>query len=287
MLPIQTQSSSSLSQLHFPNPITSFSTFILLPSTPPSQPITRKRAPVTSNSIRMGVTSSSSSKWWWQRALGQRFNGEGAASFLRVAAAEPHLALPHISVPDIRSVDWPALRRLGFRGVIFDKDNTLTAPYSLALWPSLSSSLRQCRSAFPPIGIAVFSNSAGLKQYDPDGAEAEALEEAIGGIHVIRHEVKKPAGTAEDIERYFSCPASHLIMVGDRIFTDVVYGNRHGFLTILTEPLSLSEEPFIVKQVRKLERLLVNTWSRQGIQPPKHALVSEAKKCVKVSPLKD
>jgi len=37
--------------------------------------------------------------------------------------------------------------------------------------------------------------------------------------------------------------------VGDRPFTDIVYGNRNGFLTILTEPLSLAEEPFIVKQV--------------------------------------
>lgn len=37
--------------------------------------------------------------------------------------------------------------------------------------------------------------------------------------------------------------------VGDRPFTDIVYGNRNGFLTILTEPLSVAEEPFIVKQV--------------------------------------
>lgn len=37
--------------------------------------------------------------------------------------------------------------------------------------------------------------------------------------------------------------------MGDRIFTDTVYGNRNGFLTILTKPLSLAGEPFIVKQV--------------------------------------
>jgi predicted HAD superfamily phosphohydrolase YqeG len=39
------------------------------------------------------------------------------------------------------------------------------------------------------------------------------------------------------------------MQVGDRPLTDIVYGNRNGFLTILTEPLSLAEEPFIVKQV--------------------------------------
>lgn len=43
--------------------------------------------------------------------------------------------------------------------------------------------------------------------------------------------------------------------MGDRPFTDVVYGNRNGFLTILTEPLSLVEEPFIVRQVSFLSFL--------------------------------
>jgi hypothetical protein len=28
---------------------------------------------------------------------------------------------------------------------------------------------------------------AGLKQYDPDGVDAEAIEAAIEGVHVIRH----------------------------------------------------------------------------------------------------
>lgn len=37
--------------------------------------------------------------------------------------------------------------------------------------------------------------------------------------------------------------------VGDRPFTDIAYGNRNGFLTILTNPLSLDEEPLIVNQV--------------------------------------
>ncbi|XP_020102103.1 uncharacterized protein LOC109719723 [Ananas comosus] len=181
----------------------------------------------------------------------------------------PTLTLTPTAARSIMSSNSAALRRLGFRGVVFDKDNTLTAPYAPALWPPLVPALRRCRDAFPPGALAVFSNSIGLRQFDPDGSEANLLEEAIGGIHVIRHETKKPAGTAAEIEKYFGCSASHLVMVGDRHFTDILYGNRNGFLTILTEPLCPSEDPFIVKMVRRLEGYLVSHWYKKGLKPIK------------------
>lgn len=215
-------------------------------------------------------------------ALGQRFNFGAIARSARVLTKDKHLALPHVSVPDIRYIDWPELHRRGFKGVVFDKDNTLTVPYSLTLWGLLGSSLEQCKSVFGP-DIAVFSNSAGLYEYDHDGSKARELEGAIG-IKVIRHKVKKPAGTAEEIEKHFGCKASHLIMVGDRPLTDIVYGNQNGFLTILTEPLSLAEEPFIVRQVRKLETSLVNRWFRKGLKPTSHRLLPDGTQCVKHPP---
>ncbi|KAJ3696072.1 hypothetical protein LUZ60_001449 [Juncus effusus] len=215
----------------------------------------------------------------FRRAIGQRFNPSGIFFTLSVAFRQPRLFLPHLSVRDISSVDWAALRRAGFRGVVLDKDNTLTAPYSLSLWPNLNDSLQQCLLAFPG-QVAVFSNSAGLREYDPNGLEATKLEESIEGVSVIRHETKKPAGTVEEIEKFFGCSASHLLMVGDRNFTDVVYGNKNGFLTVLTEPLCLSKEPFIVQQVRRFERFLVNHWCKKGLKPVEHPLLSEARNCI-------
>ncbi|XP_041005340.1 phosphatidylglycerophosphate phosphatase 1, chloroplastic/mitochondrial isoform X1 [Juglans microcarpa x Juglans regia] len=222
-------------------------------------------------------------------ALGQRLNLEGIVSSAMVVVKDRHMALPHVSVPDIRYIDWIELHRRGFKGVVFDKDNTLTAPYSLKLWGPLCSSLELCKSVFGP-EIAVFSNSAGLYEYDIDGSKARELEGVIG-IKVIMHtsiccalEVKKPAGRAEEIENHFGCKSSQLIMVGDRPFTDIVYGNRNGFLTILTEPLSLAEEPFIVRQVRKLETALVKHWFRRGLKPTSHILLSDAMLCVKNTP---
>ncbi|KAJ0052101.1 hypothetical protein Pint_01436 [Pistacia integerrima] len=222
---------------------------------------------------------------WWadlKAALGQRINVEGIVSSTVVFVKDRHLALPHVSVPDIRYIDWAELHGRGFKGVVFDKDNTITAPYSLTLWGPLSSSIERCKSVFGQ-DIAVFSNSAGLYEYDHDGSKAKKLEGKIG-IKVIRHRVKKPAGTAEEIEKHFGCRSSQLIMVGDRPFTDIVYGNRNGFLTILTEPLSLAEEPFIVRQVRKLEVSLVKRWFRRGLKPISHSLLPDAMQWMKDPP---
>ncbi|KAL5757652.1 hypothetical protein ACOSP7_020263 [Xanthoceras sorbifolium] len=222
--------------------------------------------------------------WWteFKAALGQRINAEGIVSSVAVFTRDRHLALPHVLVPDIRYIDWAELHRMGFRGVVFDKDNTITAPYCLTLWGPVSSSIDRCKLVFGN-DIAVFSNSSGLFEYDHEGSKARKLEGKIG-IKVIRHGVKKPAGTAEEIEKHFGCRASQLIMVGDRPFTDVVFGNRNGFFTILTEPLSLTEEPFIVRQVRKLEVFLVNHWFRRGLKPISHGLMPDPTQCVKVPP---
>lgn len=100
--------------------------------------------------------------WWTElkAALGQRINVEGIVSSLGVFSKDKHLAIPHVSVPDIRYIDWAELKKRGFEGVVFDKDNTITVPYSLSLWSPLASSIDQCKSLFGN-NIAVYSNSAG------------------------------------------------------------------------------------------------------------------------------
>ena len=55
------------------------------------------------------------------------------------------LAIPHLSVESIASINWAALKAAGFKGVVFDKDNTLSEPYamevsvhSLGFWVKLA-----------------------------------------------------------------------------------------------------------------------------------------------------
>lgn len=49
------------------------------------------------------------------------------------------------------------------------------------------------------------------------------------------------------------CSSSKLIMIGDRYLTDIVYGNRHGMLTIRPSPLTLKGEPRTVQLVSRCQ----------------------------------
>lgn len=213
-------------------------------------------------------------RWWAELrgAFGQRFNLEGIICSATLISRDRHLLLPHVTAPDIRWIDWSELRRRGFRGVVFDKDNTLTLPYELTLWDPLKPSLDRCKSVFGEANVAVFSNSAGLAEFDPDESKAVAVERAVG-LRVIRHRVKKPAGPAEEVEGQLGFRSSELVMVGDRRFTDIVFGNRNGFLTVLTEPLNDKGEPFVVRVIRRVEAFLVREWSKKGLRPIHHCLL--------------
>ncbi|KAK2078879.1 hypothetical protein QBZ16_002569 [Prototheca wickerhamii] len=145
----------------------------------------------------------------------------------------PALALPHLGIQDLRAVDWAALKQAGFKAAIFDKDNTLTVPYAMDLEPGPATALQTCQQVFGRRQVALFSNSAGLAQFDPEGKEAELLEAALG---------------------------------------DVAFGNRHGMLTIRPEPFTVANEPLAVRAARKLEQVCVQRWREQGYTPPAHGL---------------
>lgn len=205
--------------------------------------------------------------------MGQSVNLAGVNLFMHVRKGNEQLAIPHVRVPDIRWVNWKAIKAAGFEGAAFDKDNTLTLPFLEEVHPLIQESLDECKAVFDG-KVALFSNSAGLEQFDPEGEVATKLESTLG-IPVLRHTEKKPAGGHTDLERHFGVPAEKLVMVGDRYMTDVVFGNRLGMLTIRPEPFTWSGEPQTVKMSRRVEERYVRQWTRRGIKAPKHRLIPD------------
>eukprot|EP00879_Flechtneria_rotunda_P017457 GHRR01018295.1.p1 GENE.GHRR01018295.1~~GHRR01018295.1.p1 ORF type:complete len:236 (+),score=82.85 GHRR01018295.1:270-977(+) len=201
----------------------------------------------------------------------QNINIAGSALFLKILNGDQSLAIPHIAVPDITWINWSAMKQAGFKLCIFDKDNTLCEPFALAVDPNLLPSVQASQQAFGS-NIVLYSNSAGLMQYDPHGEEAAALEAAFG-IHVLRHKDKKPAGGCQELQQQFMCEPHEMVFVGDRYLTDVVYGNRHGMLTIRVAPLTSKGEPPAVAAARLVEEACVRRWGAQGIKAPLNQLL--------------
>ena len=84
--------------------------------------------------------------------------------------------------------------------------------------------------------MLIVSNSAGT-QDDPEGKEAKLLEQATG-VKVFKHSTKKP-GCGPEVFKYlrdFSKTRvkypSHVAVVGDRLFTDVMMASTMGSWSI-------------------------------------------------------
>lgn len=54
------------------------------------------------------------------------------------------------------------LYTLGIKAIIFDKDNTLTPPYSFTMENRIENTVRQCQKLFGYDKVVIFSNSAGM-----------------------------------------------------------------------------------------------------------------------------
>jgi phosphatidylglycerophosphatase GEP4 len=67
-----------------------------------------------------------------------------------------------------------------------------------------------------------------------------------------------------------------MIFIGDRYLTDVVFGNRHGMLTIRVAPLTRQGEPVGVLLARLVEQACVSRWTAAGVKAPSNAAFSGA-----------
>ena len=55
-----------------------------------------------------------------------------------------------------------SLKKCGVKAVIFDKDNTLTPPYSFVMNKNIDATVRECQKLFGYDKVVIFSNSAGI-----------------------------------------------------------------------------------------------------------------------------
>ena len=105
------------------------------------------------------------------------------------------------------------------------------------------------------VRVAILSNSAGSG--DDEGFVDAARVEAMTGLPVIRHVLKKPACADEVLEFLRPLTAAEVCVVGDRLLTDVLFANQSGMLSILVPPIDRLRDHPVAILIRLLESLLL------------------------------
>lgn len=106
----------------------------------------------------------------------------------------------------------------------------MTLPHRDQLIPELHDAWKECHKAFGDGNVLIVSNSVGTR-LDPGLIQAESVTHHLS-TPVLRHASLKPSyACISSIRAYFASLPSpiqddELIVVGDRIFTDVVLANR-------------------------------------------------------------
>lgn len=147
------------------------------------------------------------------------------------------------SLPQLLRPDWVApgtlaelsLERLlqqRIRALVLDVDRTLLPRRGHQMPESVVTWLRQAQQSMP---LHLFSNNPSRSRI---GAVADQL-----GVSYTTSAGKPRRGPLQRVIEQLDLPHGQVAIVGDRVFTDVLAGNRLGLYTVLVKPVNPEGEP--------------------------------------------
>jgi HAD superfamily phosphatase (TIGR01668 family) len=147
------------------------------------------------------------------------------------------------------SIDYEKLYREGYRGILFDIDNTLVEHGADASDRAIELFVRLKKLGFQ---TCLISNNSEER--------VRRFNEKIGANYI--HKANKPS-TKNYIKatKIMGTRVDNTIFVGDQLFTDVYGANRTGLMTYLVKPIHPKEEIQIVFK-RKLERIVLHYYHK-------------------------
>lgn len=161
-----------------------------------------------------------------------------------------HILFPDEYVSSAYQVDYRQLYREGYRGLIFDIDNTLARhgepadERAVRLFETLREIGFEC---------VLLSNNK--------EARVKLFSEKTGARYIFN--AKKPAPESyRRAMRLMRTDCGSTVFVGDQIFTDIAGANLAGIRSILVEPIHPKEEIQIVLK-RYLEKAVLFFYKRR------------------------
>lgn len=144
-------------------------------------------------------------------------------------------------------IDYCSYYEKGYRGILFDVDNTLVEHGEPVTIRAIELFGRLKETGFK---TCIISNN---KEY-----RVKPLADALESEYVYKAGKPSARGYLEGME-HMGTNAGNTLFVGDQIFTDILGANRAGIHSILVKPVAKHEEIQIVLK-RKLEYFVLKEY---------------------------
>ena len=151
---------------------------------------------------------------------------------------------PDEYVDSAYGIDYEGLYQQGYRGIIYDVDNTLV-PHGA---PADSRSVALFRR------LEVIGYQAMLLSNNKE-PRVKSFHDAVGVPYIFKAGKPGTANYFKAMERMHTKPGNTLF-VGDQLFTDIWGAKKAGIRTFLVKPIHPKEEIQIVLK-RRLERVVL------------------------------
>lgn len=133
------------------------------------------------------------------------------------------------------------------RALVLDVDRTLLPRRQTELPASALRWLQQARQQVP---IHLFSNNPSRQRIGAVAAQLNLPYTISAG--------KPRRGALRRVLAELKLPHQEVALIGDRLFTDVIAGNRLGLFTVLVKPIDPHGRPCKQDRLQKLELRLAN-----------------------------
>lgn len=157
---------------------------------------------------------------------------------------------PDEYLDSIYEIDFDKLYREGYRGIIFDIDNTLV-PHGKPSDERVKTLFRDLKEKGMKICLMSNNQLERVKSF-ADSLEVPYIEDAHKPSRRSYIKAMELLGTNR----------SNTIFIGDQLFTDIFGAKRSGIRNILVNPIHPSEEIQIVLK-RYLEKIVIYFYKRQ------------------------
>jgi HAD superfamily phosphatase (TIGR01668 family) len=137
--------------------------------------------------------------------------------------------LPDFTARSVADIDFALLKKLGVRHLLFDLDQTLRKPYSRRLEDAVVKLLKEVQSSRQFLSLNLVSNNQRKLHRYSQPIDANVYQPFRRGFKLIR---KPNPAFFEYVLDSLNTKPEETVMIGDRLHSDVLGGNRMGMYTI-------------------------------------------------------